>query len=66
MNLIERNVYAGGGGRSIILQGSSGNRIVGNRGCGDPVVHQQAGRFDDGGLAVPRGNVVADNRSLGC
>jgi parallel beta-helix repeat protein len=66
-NRILGNLFARGAGHSIVLQGSSGNLVRGNRACerhGD-MVREQAGRWDTGELAEPRGNRLADNRSFG-
>ena len=64
-NRISRNAFVGGQRPAIQLQGSSGNDVHGNRGCGSngTLVGETAGRRDDGTLATPRKNVLVDNAS---
>ncbi|HEX6680926.1 MAG TPA: right-handed parallel beta-helix repeat-containing protein [Gaiellaceae bacterium] len=64
-NRISRNVFVDGQRPAIQLQGSSGNVVQGNRGCGTngTLVGETAGRRDDGSVATPRKNVLVDNAS---
>jgi Periplasmic copper-binding protein (NosD)/Bacterial Ig domain len=64
-NRIARNVFVKGQRPAIQLQGSSGNAVQGNQGCGSngTLVGETAGRRDDGSLATPRKNVLVDNAS---
>jgi parallel beta-helix repeat protein len=64
-NRISRNVFVDGQRPAIQLQGSSGNVVQGNRGCGSngTLVGEIAGRRDDGSVATPRKNVLVDNAS---
>jgi parallel beta-helix repeat protein len=64
-NRIARNVFVEGQRPAIQLQGSSGNAVQGNRGCGSngTLVGETSGRRDDGSLATPRKNVLVDNAS---
>jgi parallel beta-helix repeat protein len=64
-NRISRNVFVDGQRPAIQLQGSSGNVVQGNRGCGSNgiLVGERAGRRDDGSVATPRKNVLVDNAS---
>jgi hypothetical protein len=58
------NLFVGGARPAIVLQGSSRNVVRGNRTCkrDGTVVHEQAGRWDDGSLAQSRANQITDNR----
>jgi len=63
-NLISGNRFLGAGGSSvIILQGSSGNRIVDNFACAAPgaLVVERTARSDEGALVAPGGNEIARN-----
>ena len=64
-NRIARNSFVGGERPAIQLQGSSGNVVQGNRGCGSngTLVGETAGRRADGSLATSRKNVLVDNVS---
>lgn len=64
-NRITHNVFVDGLRPAIQLQGSSGNVVQGNRGCGGGggLVGETAGKRDDGTLAKPRRNVLSDNAS---
>ncbi|MGZ4332857.1 MAG: right-handed parallel beta-helix repeat-containing protein [Gaiellaceae bacterium] len=64
-NRIARNVFVDGRRPAIQLQGSSGNVVQGNRGCGSTgtLVGETIGRRDDGSLATPRRNLLVDNAS---
>ena len=64
-NRISRNVFVDGQRPAIQLQGSSGNVVQSNRGCGGNgnLVGETAGRRDDGSVATPRKNVLVDNAS---
>jgi copper-binding protein NosD/Big-like domain-containing protein len=64
-NRIARNVFVDGQRPAIQLQGSSGNRVQGNRGCGNgaALVGESTGRRDDGSVATPRRNLLVDNAS---
>jgi hypothetical protein len=66
-NRIAGNVFVAGGRPAITLQGSAGNVVRDNLGCGGsraPLVGLQSARWDDGSLARPRGNRLAANRSV--
>ena len=66
-NRIADNLIAGGGGNAIVLQGSSGNLVAGNRACGrghGPVLVLQSAHFDNGTPANSLRNRVTGNRSL--
>jgi Right handed beta helix region len=63
-NRVFANVFHDGVLPAIRLQGSSRNRVRGNRACGHAggeVVHEQSGRHDYGPLAVSRENSISDN-----
>jgi parallel beta-helix repeat protein len=63
-NRITRNVFSGGSGDAIVLQGSSDNVVTGNRTCGGgngPVVRLQVARFDNGRPARSLRNSLTDN-----
>jgi hypothetical protein len=64
-NRIAHNVFVDGRRPAIQLQGSSGNVVQGNRGCGGggALVGETAGKRDDGSLAQPRRNLLVDNAS---
>jgi parallel beta-helix repeat protein len=60
-NRIVDNTFAGGPA-AIVLQGSSGNVLAGNRALGPgPVVHLRTAHFDDGSPAPPRANRTVDH-----
>jgi hypothetical protein len=63
-NRIAGNVVVGGSGPAVVLQGASGNLVVGNRGCarpGLPLVVQQSAHHDDGRAAHSLRNRLVDN-----
>ena len=63
-NRIEGNVFVGGGRPAIVLQGSSGNVVRRNLGCGGPgtsLVGLQSARWDDGTEAHARANRLERN-----
>jgi parallel beta-helix repeat protein len=64
-NRIARNTFVDGQRPAIQLQGSSGNVVQGNRGCGSSgaLVDETSGKRDDGSLATPRRNHLVDNAS---
>ena len=66
-NLIEGNHFVAGTRPAIVLQGASANLVRGNIGCrvGGLLIRQQAGRWEDGSLAEPRGNRVVGNVERG-
>ena len=66
-NRIVGNVFVGGAWPAITLQGSSGNLVRGNVGCGapaGPLVELRSARWDNGTVADPDGNQVSANRSV--
>jgi Periplasmic copper-binding protein (NosD)/Bacterial Ig domain len=66
-NRILSNLFVGGARPAITLQGSSENVVRDNLGCGGRVgslVGVETGQWDHGGLAPPRGNRLAGNRSV--
>lgn len=62
-NAIVRNLFERGGRPAIVLQGSSGNTVSGNRGCGmaGALVDEQPGHSDGGGLDTPAHNRLIAN-----
>ena len=66
-NRIEGNHFVVGARPAIVLQGASANLVRGNVGCGvgGRLIKQQAGRWEDGSLAEPRGNRVVGNVERG-
>jgi copper-binding protein NosD/Big-like domain-containing protein len=64
-NRIAHNSFVDGMRPAIQLQGSSGNRVQGNRGCGrrGALVGETSGRRENGSLATPRRNLLVDNAS---
>jgi parallel beta-helix repeat protein len=63
-NRIVRNVFVGGLRPAIVLQGSSGNLVQGNRACktaGGPLIAFDSARYDDGRRAVSRRNRLIGN-----
>jgi len=66
-NRIVGNVFVEGARPGITLQGSSGNLVQGNLGCGragTPLVGLASGRRDDGSLARSGRNRLVGNRSV--
>jgi hypothetical protein len=66
-NRIEGNQFMGGARPAIVLQGASANLVRSNVGCGvsGRLIREQAGRWEDGSLAEPRGNRVVGNVERG-
>jgi hypothetical protein len=66
-NLVEGNYFVAGARPAIVLQGASANLVRGNVGCrvGGLLIREQAGRWEDGSLAEPRGNRVVGNIERG-
>lgn len=64
-NHIARNVFVNGQRPAIQLQGSSGNVVQSNRGCGSrgDLVGETTGKRDDGSLATSHQNLLVDNAS---
>jgi hypothetical protein len=62
-NRVERNRFIGGARPAIVLQGASANVVRANLGCGahGGMVREQAGRWEDGAVAVARGNRLVRN-----
>jgi parallel beta-helix repeat protein len=62
-NRLEDNRFVGGARPAIVLQGSSGNLVRANRGCGSAgrMITEQAGRRETGAVAASRDNRLVGN-----
>jgi parallel beta-helix repeat protein len=64
-NRISGNTFVNGARPAIVLQGSSHNVVRANRACGakGSLVQEVSAKRDDGSLARPRSNRMAENRN---